>query len=284
VTPLTVKIRARIESEGPILFSEFMRLALYDERHGYYRGQPFGRNGDFYTAAQLQPVFGAYVRLLAEAMLPGYANFVDIGAGQEDLRQELRDKPYFAVQAGQEIPKTQNSVLFANEFFDALPVDIESEGRDLRVTWQDGVGFAWWPAAPVSGLRERRSALRMELERLFAATQSPAALIAIDYGYTERTRLKFPSGTLMAYRAHIAHENVLADPGTQDITAHVDWEDFFAQANEVGWSFVSFETMDRSLMSLGEEAMERLRAPGVLQLKQLLFELGPRFDVAVLRK
>ncbi len=259
-------------------------MALYDAEHGYYRGQPFGRKGDFYTAAQLQPVFGAYVRMLAEATLPGYANFVDIGAGQEDLRPELSDKPYFAVQAGQEIPKTQNSVLFANEFFDALPVDIESEGREIRVTWRDGAGFVWWPVAPVSGLREHRPAVRAELKRLFAATQSPAALIAIDYGYTARNRENFPAGTLMAYRGHIAHENVLADPGAQDITAHVDWEDFFAQAKEARWKLVSFETMDRSLLSLGEEALESLRALGVLQLKQLLFELGPRFDVAVLRK
>lgn len=283
MTPLEEKIRQRIEKEGPILFSEFMEMALYDDVHGYYRGKPFGRGGDFYTAAQLQPVFGAYVRMLAERWLPGFANFVDVGAGQEDLRGELRDKPYYAVQAGQAIPKTQNTVLFANEFFDALPVDVEVNGRLLRVAWEGG-NFRWWPESPVSEVRERRSRVKTELERLFQATEAPAVLIAIDYGYTLRTLSKFPSGTLMAYRTHIAHENVLANPGEQDITSHVDWDDFFTRAKETGWKLESFERMDESLLALGEEAIERLRSINVGHLKQLLFELGPRFDVAVLRK
>lgn len=283
MTPLEEKIRERIAREGPILFSEFMQMALYDREHGYYRGDPFGRHGDFYTASQLQPVFGAFVRMLAERYLPGYENFADIGAGREDLRRELRDKPYFAVQEGEEIPKTQNTVLFANEFFDALPVDIEAEGRQLRVQCSDGE-FAWWPKAPLSQVRERRPRVREELQRLFDATASPAVLIAIDYGYTAQTSVKFPAGTLMAYRGHIAHENVLANPGTQDITAHVDWDDFFTSAEDVGWRRESFESMDRSLLALGEEAMSRLHSLGAPQLKQLLFELGPRFDIAVLRK
>ncbi len=280
---LEEKIRERIARKGPILFSEFMQMALYDREHGYYRGDPFGRHGDFYTASQLQPVFGAFVRMLAERYLPGYQNFVDIGAGREDLRRELRDKPYFAVQEGGEIPKTQNTILFANEFFDALPVDVESAGRPLRVLWRDG-DFAWWPEAPVSQVRERRPRVRAELQKLFEATTSPAVLIAIDYGYTSRTAAKFPGGTLMAYRRHIAHENVLANPGTQDITAHVDWDDFFTSSEEIGWRRESFESMDRSLLALGEEAMSRLQSLGAPQLKQLLFELGPRFDIAVLRK
>lgn len=283
MTPLEEKIRERIAREGPILFSEFMQMALYDRERGYYRGDPFGRHGDFYTASQLQPVFGAFVRMLAERYLPRYENFADIGAGREDLRRELRDKPYFAVQEGEEIPKTQNTVLFANEFFDALPVDIEAEGRQLRVQWRDGE-FAWWPKAPLSQVRERRPRVREELQRLFDATASPAVLIAIDYGYTAQTSVKFPAGTLMAYRGHIAHENVLANPGTQDITAHVDWDDFFTSAEDVGWRRESFESMDRSLLALGEEAMSRLHFLGAPQLKQLLFELGPRFDIAVLRK
>jgi SAM-dependent MidA family methyltransferase len=133
-------------------------------------------------------------------------------------------------------------------------------------------------------VREHRTGVREELQRLFEATESPALLIAIDYGYTAQTLAKFPSGTLMAYRRHIAHENVLANPGTQDITAHVDWDQFFVSAEEVGWKLESFERMDQSLLALGDEAMGRLHALGALSLKQLLFELGPRFDVAVLRK
>ena len=33
--------------------------------------------------------------------------------------------------------------------------------------------------------------------------------------------VRFPAGTLMSYRRHTRVEDVLADPGTRDITAHV---------------------------------------------------------------
>lgn len=283
MTPLVEKIRQRILAHGPILFSDFMQMALYDPVHGYYRGDPFGRDGDFYTAAQLQPVFGAYVRQLAERHLPGFANFVDVGAGREDLREAFPDKHYFAVQAGQRIPKTQNTLLFANEFFDALPVDVECHGQYLRVA-VEGENFVWWPVAPDSQAREHCPALPGALQELFDATASPAVLIAIDYGYTAEELPKFPRGTLLAYRSHIAHENVLAQPGQQDLTAHVDWDAFFTAAQAAGWRRLSWQRLDHSLMSFGESALTQWHSLDPGQLKQLLFSLGPRFDVAVLGK
>jgi len=266
-----------------MLFSDFMEAALYDAEYGYYRRHAFGRSGDFYTAAQLQPVFGRFAQSLAERWLPGFENFVDVGAGQEDLRHEIRVSTYHAYHPGVDLPKTQNSVLFANEFFDALPVEIETADGPARVVW-NGREFAWWPQRPVPPMRERRPALREELAKLFAATGAPAILIAIDYGYTAAEASKFASGSLMAYRSHIAHENVLDNPGEQDITAHVDWEDFFAAARESGWQRQYFQRMDRCLLECGEQRLEEWRRFDARHLKQLLFELGPRFDVAVLQK
>ena len=53
-------LAAEIEREGPIPFRRFMEVALYHPRHGYYRRphDAFGREGDFFTAEQMQPVFG----------------------------------------------------------------------------------------------------------------------------------------------------------------------------------------------------------------------------------
>jgi SAM-dependent MidA family methyltransferase len=60
VSPLTETLRDEIRRDGPISFRRFMDAALYDPEHGYYRGarDPFGKQGDFYTAEQIQPVFG----------------------------------------------------------------------------------------------------------------------------------------------------------------------------------------------------------------------------------
>ena len=60
-------IRDEIRRQGPITFAQFMDLALYSPDLGYYRTrQPFGLSGDFYTASQLQPVFGELVAAFIE--------------------------------------------------------------------------------------------------------------------------------------------------------------------------------------------------------------------------
>ncbi len=54
----------RIGRKGPLTFAEFMSLALYHPEYGYYMaGVRVGREGDYYTAPAVHPVFGA---LLAE--------------------------------------------------------------------------------------------------------------------------------------------------------------------------------------------------------------------------
>ncbi|MDO8484815.1 MAG: SAM-dependent methyltransferase [Candidatus Limnocylindrales bacterium] len=56
---------ARIEDEigraGPIAFARFMELALYDPAGGYYRAAAArpGHDGDFLTAPETHPIFGA---------------------------------------------------------------------------------------------------------------------------------------------------------------------------------------------------------------------------------
>jgi SAM-dependent MidA family methyltransferase len=61
---LVAAIRARVaEAGGRVTFSEFMALALYHPDHGYYLAETVrsAREGDFLTAAELHPIFGAVV-------------------------------------------------------------------------------------------------------------------------------------------------------------------------------------------------------------------------------
>ena len=63
-------LRAEIERDGPITFARFMEVALYTPGRGYYRGaepRP-GRDGDFLTAPEAHPIFGAALaRAVADA-------------------------------------------------------------------------------------------------------------------------------------------------------------------------------------------------------------------------
>lgn len=58
---LVHRIHAEIARTGPITFARFMELALYDPAGGYYRSAAArpGRAGDFLTAPETHPIFGA---------------------------------------------------------------------------------------------------------------------------------------------------------------------------------------------------------------------------------
>jgi SAM-dependent MidA family methyltransferase len=58
---LAARIHGEIEQHGPITFARFMALALYDPAGGYYRAAAVrpGRDGDFLTAPETHPIFGA---------------------------------------------------------------------------------------------------------------------------------------------------------------------------------------------------------------------------------
>jgi SAM-dependent MidA family methyltransferase len=58
---LVARLRAEIAQSGPITFARFMELALYDPTGGYYRAAEArpGRGGDFLTAPETHPIFGA---------------------------------------------------------------------------------------------------------------------------------------------------------------------------------------------------------------------------------
>jgi len=273
-----------IETEGPIPFSQFMAMALYDPADGYYAEprDPFGRSGDFFTAAQLQPVFGRYVLRLMEFLSPSFENCIELGAGREDMRDVFSSRTYSPVHPGERIPKTKKAILFANEFFDALPIDLYN-GSQLLAVGIGPRGFEWHPEPPKRGVREQRPAAALWLLEAWEAIEC-GHFVIIDYGYRARELIRFPEGTLMSYRRHVAIEDVLSDPGKKDISAHVDWDSLLIEARKVGWHLRSFERFQSSLLSLGSAILEELALLDTPQLKRLLLCFGEGFDVLILEK
>jgi SAM-dependent MidA family methyltransferase len=56
-------LHERIRHSGPLPFAEVMSLALYHSEHGYYGAGPrrIGREGDFFTAVSVGPLFGKLI-------------------------------------------------------------------------------------------------------------------------------------------------------------------------------------------------------------------------------
>lgn len=150
-------IAAEIERDGgSIAFSRFMELALYAPRLGYYSGgaSKLGAAGDFTTAPEITPLFGATLARVAAAIIAQSApEIIEFGAGTGRLardvlaalaRQGVAVASYTIIelsgelrarqqQALKDLPQVRwldampdhfSGVVLANEVLDAMPVEL----------------------------------------------------------------------------------------------------------------------------------------------------------------
>jgi SAM-dependent MidA family methyltransferase len=320
MTPLGELLAEEIHARGPIPFRRFMETALYHPAHGYYRRprDPFGKHGDFFTAEQIQPVFGilmgARIRQLRQEMgNPSEFTVVELGAGRGEMAEAFSEWRYVPVDLdGGELPARFVGVVFSNEFFDALPVDVAvwrgGVFREQCVAFEDG-RFRWQagervPEAIGQYLRtafpdpeqgrwyEASLDAARWMERIAAALEAGYAL-TVDYGYTRAESIRFPEGTLMGYRRHMAREDVLEEPGERDITAHVNFTALQDAGAAHGLKTECFETLARTLLAAGEpdQFAAALAAAGPreelrrrMQLKTLLFGMGETYRTLLQRR
>jgi SAM-dependent MidA family methyltransferase len=307
VNPLAAIISDEIRRDGPMLFSRFMDLALYHPEYGYYRTprDPFGKSGDFYTAEQLQPVFGrlmaSYIRKLSGELCESRPVLIEMGAGRREMADAFSEFAYIPVDIGDPLPDRFTGVAFSNEFFDAVPVDliVARDGASYeRRVGMIGSRFVWDDTRPsaepvaagliVRELQHRRAEWLTDI----ASRIDRGVIITVDYGYTDREMVRFPEGTLMSYHRHVASADVLADPGQRDITAHVDFTALVTHGEELGLRSDPLRSLARVLLSAGEDdhfasalagdEQDQLRFRQ--QLKSLLFGMGETFRVLVQRK
>jgi SAM-dependent MidA family methyltransferase len=321
MTPAGLLLEEEIRRDGPLPFRRFMEVALYHPEYGYYRKprDPFGVKGDFFTAEQIQPVFGilmaARIRQLYQAMgEPPEFVVVELGAGRREMAEAFSEWPYIPIDLDSgELPQEISGVVFSNEFFDALPVDVavyrDGAFREQRVALAGG-RFAWETGAAVSAeiddyfrryfpppeegrCYEANLGALLWIERIARALRS-GYVLTIDYGYTRKESIRFPVGTLMGYRRHTAREDVLEDPGERDLTAHVNFSALEEAGDVRGLRTESFETLAQTLLAAGEpdQFASALASAGEssldlrrrMQLKTLLFGMGETFRVLIQRR
>jgi len=244
-----------IREQGLISVEQYMGLcnALY-----YATRNPLGAKGDFTTAPEISQMFGEIVGgALADCWLragrPANAVYVELGPGRGTLAADalkvLRQAGFVGtvhfvetspvlrevqgkLHPGAEwhetlvaIPEGTPLLLVANEFFDALPIRQWVGKKERRILFEgDRLEF------DVNGaIREdspARDAVAWEIGAQLDARGGVA--LVFDYGHA-RSAL---GETLQAVRGH-RFADVLAYPGEQDLTAHVDFE-ALAKAASVG--------------------------------------------------
>ncbi|MBP7145910.1 MAG: SAM-dependent methyltransferase [Acidobacteria bacterium] len=210
--------------------------------------------------------------------------------------------------------RSVRGVVIANEVFDALPVRaLERTGgalSELHVAEDRSGRLAFVPVAPADAaavaLAERYGLCPREGERAEVCTAldglvaaigrvlERGAVIVIDYGHPA-ARLAdgfHGQGTLLSYHRHRVERDVLARPGEQDITAHVNWDHLADAAAAAGLTVACRATQDRFLLALGildELAIREDDTPGLLARRLAARSLvmpeggaGRRFEVVCL--
>jgi SAM-dependent MidA family methyltransferase len=354
---LREKIEWEIREHGPMPFSRYMELCLYDPKLGYYsrNAEQFGRAGDFYTSSDVHAVFGRLLARQFEEMWralrsPEQIEILELGPGRglfaqdvlewskkkfpdffaalhyslaersPGLRTRLRQTLGSFVVNGKaslvgssvalqralapEVPL----ITFANEFFDALPVEILSSQGELYIDIHDGRPQETWrlPSTnalefldrygvhPEPGERAEVALVSQDYMAKAAALMQRGFLIIIDYGYTRDEQLAGRNrGTLTAFRQHSVSASPYQAPGEQDITTHVNFSALAAKAAQNGMQVQPLLTQSQFLMGIGQQnqfadAFEQCRLPQerakvALQLKHLVTPagMGESFQVLV---
>ena len=375
---LRQRIADEIARTGPIPFSRYTDLCLYEPELGYYSRarEQFGKAGDFYTSSDVHAVFGRLLARQFEEMWramdsPARIDLIELGPGRglfardvldwsakqfpefsralryavveqsAHLRTKLHERLAEHIAAGkcqvlrsiEEItadashPFTKlgrkdeaagncsvldslefsvstaghNIIVFANEFFDALPVEVVDYRGSLRIGYTDGHFVeSYVPPSPAEEeFLDRYGVRPQEGERVEAPLASLTWMdrianafrgrrgfaIFIDYGYTREEQLAGRHrDTVMSYRRHIASTSPYEAPGEQDITAHVNFTALRARAVERGLKPLGLLTQSQFLIGIGEEtqfadAFQDCRLPQehakvALQLKHLISPAG----------
>jgi SAM-dependent MidA family methyltransferase len=371
---LRQKIEQDIRERGPIPFSRYMELCLYDPDLGYYsrNAEQFGKAGDFYTSSDVHAVFGRLLARQFEEMWralgsPAQIEILELGPGRGLFAQDVLDwsekkfpdffralhyrlvetspvlrkrlqatlERHFAagktslcsagltsVEGTTSVVPNSSSlervlapeapiIVFANEFFDALPVEVLGLQGELRISAKDGRLVETWSSAspealefldrysvhPENGERIEASLIAQRYMSLIGATVKRGYMIAIDYGYTRQEQLAGRHrGTIATYRQHSESANPYEAPGEQDISAHVNFTALAAAAEQGGMQVQPLLTQSQFLLGIGEhnqfaDAFEECRLPQerakvALQLKHLITPtgMGESFHVLIASK
>jgi SAM-dependent MidA family methyltransferase len=281
VTPLERALRDRIARDGPISVEAYMEAC---NAYYYATRDPLGAKGDFTTAPEISQMFGEMVgAALADcwrrAGSPADAVYVELGPGRGTLASDalrvmrgagfageihfVEASPVLRQAQADAVPDAQwhdelsslpqaPILAVANEFFDALPIRQFARGVERKVAVAAG-GLAFDRDGDIVEQSPIRDALAQSLAR-HIVDHGGAALV-IDYGHP----LTAPGETLQALRAH-RFAPVLAAPGEQDLTSHVDFQALASAARAGGAATTSIATQGDWLRSLGIDARAKALA------------------------
>jgi SAM-dependent MidA family methyltransferase len=202
------------------------------------------------------------------------SQIVDVGPGNgaliRALREEVPEANVAGVERGEPIPSADLAI--SNELFDAQPfARLVRRGNTLReLTVIERGGQLDWGERDADPRYAAYFAERgIELDEGQFADVSldwaplyeeicravPRGLVVtFDYGYAEeqlfRSRMR-RYGTAAAYAGQRLSRDLLANPGKQDLTAHINFSDLIRAGERAGLTTLYFDRQAKFLLALG---------------------------------
>jgi SAM-dependent MidA family methyltransferase len=300
-------------------FAHFMDLALYHPELGYYRRDTarvgYGAGTDFYTASTSGAVFGEMVTAACVTLLGGEATasthtFVELGAEPVGSVLAGVKHPFAAartVRVGEQMEINGRCVVFSNELFDAQPLrrfvrrgdgwrelGVELSDAGLREVELAASTEQWLPADAPEGYIFDAPRAAANMASAIASQPWTGLFVAFDYGkaYAELAS-ETPIGTARAYFKHTQSNDLLAQPGEQDLTGHVCWDWLQSALTDGGFANAMTESQEAFFIRHAGEFLSMTMAAEAsrlsqrkLALMQLLHpsHLGQKFQVLHARR
>jgi SAM-dependent MidA family methyltransferase len=208
---------------------------------------------------------------------------------QQETLKGFPEKVKWVSEISELKPALQSSqtIIFSNELLDAMPVHRLGWDAKEKNWFEWGVSLNGekfvWSRMPAGSDHVSRFTFHEQLFDLlpdgYTVEISPAAenwwrsaaevlahgkLMAIDYGFTADEQFS-PSrlnGTLRAYHRHQVADNVLANPGEQDLTAHVNFSAMQATGEAAGLRTETFCTQPQFLTRIVENFFQQPGSSG----------------------
>jgi SAM-dependent MidA family methyltransferase len=232
------------------------------------------RSGDgVSTIADVGAGDGTLIHSLSAESALERTKFYGVDRTLERLKPEVRQVPGLGFVRGiDELPRGGAHLIFANELFDAFPfarlVQRDEHLHELWVT--DREGQLDWTEHEAPGPYEDYFAARgitlddgqfadvsLEWEAYYRDICSfvqRGLIVTFDYGFPQDQLFKSRVrrfGTAASYRSQRVTRDLLAYPGTQDITAHINFTDLIRAGEESGFTTLFFDRQAKFLLALG---------------------------------
>ena len=246
--------------------------------------------------------FGAGSGALAEQILQALPRIkrytiVDL-SGSLRLRQQQRLSGFAGkVSWANALPEKISGVVIGNEVLDAMPVKLLARTNGVWhergvVLHDDALTYADQPTDlrppfVVVGTHDYLTEIHRQAEgfvRTLADKLARGAMFLIDYGFPEHEYYhpQRSMGTVLCHRAHQVDADALADVGSKDITAHVNFTGIAMAGQEAGLQVLGYTGQGRFLLNCGVlDGMEDASIADRAMVQKLIneHEMGELFKV-----